>query len=199
MAALSFTIDVSKLTEWAGELSRYTIRLAAKNAINRTARRARNEAIKTIATDIGVSTARVKKSVSALRAASPWNLKAEFTASAQRIGILNVTGARVLRLGGLTASTYRLTGGGSSSLNVAKAFRVKANGGTFVAVRKGGSRLPLKGIYAEHPATALGQKNAAARQQWQKVVDADMPAELSKGFQAVLDGMRPPADSGSNT
>jgi hypothetical protein len=56
-----------------------------------------------------------------------------------------VSGATVTRPVGLTASTYRLTGGGAANLTVRDAFLVHANGGT----RKTGDRLPIKGIYAE--------------------------------------------------
>lgn len=196
---LTFSLDASELAKWGEKLSQYTIRLAAKNAINRVARRARNEAIKTIAADIGIPAARVKQSVSKLRTASPWKLSADWDAKAARIGILNTSGAKVMKLGGLTARTFRLTGGGSSSLSVGKAFVVKANGGRFVAYRKNGSRLPIKAIYAEHAATAIGQDNGAARVQWQRTVAAELPKELGTSLQAVLDSRNPPSDAGSNS
>lgn len=44
--------------------------------------------------------------------------------------------------GGMTGSTYWLTGGGSSSLKIRDAFLVSANGGTFIAIRRSESRLP---------------------------------------------------------
>jgi hypothetical protein len=44
-----------------------------------------------------------------------------------------------------------------------QALIIHANGGQFVAYRKTKQRLPVKGVYAEMPNTAMGQDGAAAR------------------------------------
>lgn len=126
-------------------------------------------------------------------------LSASFTASKMRIRML-ATGATVSRPGGLTGSTSRLTGGGSASLNVKDAFIVNANGGRFVAIRKGTPRLPIKGIYAETPSTALGQSGAAAQVAWQNAANDEFATGLSAETQKQLrsEGIpySAPADAG---
>ncbi|MEH2561691.1 hypothetical protein [Bradyrhizobium sp. AZCC 2289] len=65
---------------------------------------------------------------------------------------------------------------------------MNANGGRFVAFRRGSERLPIKGIYAESPSTAMGQDGAAARVTWQneasKRLATGLPAEVQKQLAA---------------
>lgn len=140
---LTVTIDASKLTKWAGDLSARGMRNAIRRAVDKSATAARKIALENISKDIGVPKARIKNAVSKVRRTTLTNLSASFTASKMRISILP-TGASVTRPGGLTGSTFRLTGGCSASLNVKEAFIVNANGGRFVAVRRSKSRLPIK-------------------------------------------------------
>ena len=49
-------------------------------------------------------------------------------------------------------------GGGSASLHAQHAFLMTVNGATFVVQRRGKSRFPVKGIFAESPATGMGQQ-----------------------------------------
>ncbi|WP_271565726.1 hypothetical protein [Bradyrhizobium sp. CCBAU 11386] len=90
------------------------------------------------------------------------------------------------RPGGMTGSTYRLTGGGSASLNVRDAFLVSANGGTFIAIRRSKSRLPIKGVFAETPSTALGQDGAAARKAWDRAANSELATRLPQEIQKQL-------------
>jgi hypothetical protein len=188
VALLNVTVDASKLEGWARELSDRGFRNAIRRAVDQSARAARKATIPLIAADIGVSKAKIAASVPKVVATKAGDLTARWTIGKLRIGIGNVSGATVTRLGGLTASTHRLTGGGSASLHVGKAFLVKANGGTFVAFRKTGSRLPIKGIYAESPSTAMGQDGAAARVAWQAEAQRQLaqrlPVEVQKQFAA---------------
>ena len=192
-------IDTADLLRWATELSASKFKLAAKNSLNRAARAARTQAIKDIAADVGVSTARVRPGVSALRTASPSNLSASWTASKVRVGILATAGAVIARSGGLTASTFRATGGGSASLSAPKAFVIKSNGGRVVMVRRGKGRSAIKGVFAEMPSTALAQPNSAPRREWHHHAEINIKRELEVGLQAVLNRASPPSDSGSNT
>jgi hypothetical protein len=105
----------------------------------------------------------------------------------------DVQGASVTKTG-LHASTQRLTGGGSASVDVKKAFVVKmANGAKFVAYRVGKSRLPIKGIYAAMPNTTMAQQDGAARIMWQKTAEAELakrvPIEVQKAL--VKEGLSP--------
>lgn len=183
MSLLNVVFDARRLEAWASEISARGFRNAIRRAVDQSARAARKVAVDVIARDIGVSKARIKAAVPKVVATKAGDLTARWTVSKLRIGILNTAGATVARYGGLTASTHRLTGGGSASLNVGKAFIVSANSGRFVAFRKSKSRLPLKGIYAETPATAMGQDRAAARVTWQKSADAELATRLPREVQ----------------
>jgi Prophage minor tail protein Z (GPZ) len=196
---LEVKLDATKLEAWASELSARGIRNAIRRAVDKSATAARRLALEVIAKDIGVPKARIKDAVSKVRRTTQTNLSASFTASKMRISML-ATGASVSHPGGLTGSTYRLTGGGSASLNVKEAFIVNANGGRFVAVRRSKSRLPIKGIFAETPSTALGQSGAAAQVAWEKEANKQLaerlPAEIQR--QLLSEGIpySAPADTG---
>ncbi|WP_338687751.1 phage tail protein [Bradyrhizobium sp. 26S5] len=200
MTMLQVNVDATSLERWARELSTRGIRNAIRRAVDRSATAARKVALEVIAKDAGVSVARIRPGVTKVRRTTQSDLSASFTANKLRIGILNTEGATVSRRGGLHASTFRLTGGGSSSLDVAKAFVIRANGGKFVAIRRGRERLPVKGIYAEQPSTAMAQDNGAARLAWQKEANAQvaqrLPQEIQK--QLLAEGLpySPPADTG---
>lgn len=200
MALLNVKLDTTQLEAWASELSARGMRNAIRRAVDQSATAARRIALDTIARDIGVSKGRIKEAVGKVRRSSQTNLSASFTASKLRLGILNVAGASVTKGSGLQASTHRLSGGGSASLDIRKAFVIHANGGTFVAFRKGRERLPLKGVYAEHPATALGQDGAAAQTAWRKAADAELatrlPREIQRQFFREKLSAGTPADTG---
>ena len=152
---------------------------------DKSATAARRVALDVIAKDIGVPKARIKDAVSKVRRTTQTSLWASFTASKMRISML-ATGASVTRPGGLTGSTFRLTGGGSASLNVKEAFIVNANGGRFVAIRRSKSRLPIKGIFAETPSTALGQPGAASPVAWEKEANKQLTERLPAEIQRQL-------------
>jgi hypothetical protein len=200
MSLLNVKLDTSKLEEWASELSTRGMRNAIRRAVDQSATAARKVALKTIAADIGVATAKVTDAVGKVRRTMQTNLSASFTTSKQRINILSTTGASISRGTGLTASTFRLTGGGSAGLNVKEAFVVEANGGRFVAIRRGKERLPIKGVFAESPNTAMGQDGAAAQTAWRKAADAELatrlPREIQRQFYRETLSAATPADTG---
>lgn len=188
---LNVSLNTSKLASWANELSERGMRNAIRRTADQSARAARRITIPIIAADIGVAKSKIAAAVPKVVTTKAGDLAARWTISKLRIGILNVQGASVVRMGGLNASTHRLTGGGSASLNVGKAFIIHSNGATFVAYRKGKQRLPIKGIYAESPSTAMGQVWAAARVTWEKAANAELstrlPVEVQK--QLVAEGL----------
>jgi len=191
---LNVAIDAKQLAAWAQELSERGFRNALRRAIDQSARAARKITIDVIAKDIGVAKSKIAAAVPKVVATKAGDLAARWRVCKLRIGILNTEGATVSRSGGLSARTHRLTGGGSASLNVRKAFVITtAAGGRFVAFRKSQERLPLKGVYAEHPATAMAQDRAAARVTWQKEADRQLttrlPVEVQKAF--VKEGLSP--------
>jgi hypothetical protein len=194
MGLLEVKLDTSKLSQWASELSERGFRNALRRAIDQSARAARKVAIDAIAKDIGVSKGKIRAATPKVVTTKAGSLSATWTVLKMRIGILDTAGSSVPRAGGLRASTHRLGSGGSSHLDVSKAFLVTtASGGKFVAYRKGKERLPIKGIYAEHPATALGQNGSAAQTTWKKEADTQLatrlPIEIQKAL--VTEGLSP--------
>jgi len=182
--SLKVEVDASALERWASELSARGLKNAIRRAVDQSARAARKIAVPIIAKDIGVSAARIKAAVPKVKATTATSLSASWTIGKLRVGIMNVSGAKVSRYGGLTASTHRLTGGGSATLHIGKAFLVKTGGGErYVAYRKGSARSPIKGVYAEHPATAMRQPNAAARKTWQREADSQLGIRLPREIQ----------------
>ncbi|MGY3618420.1 hypothetical protein [Bradyrhizobium sp. USDA 10063] len=197
---LNVKVDASAFEKWAETLSARGLRNAIRRAIDKSAGAARKAALKTMVQDSGAPAARIKPGVSKVKRTTQFSLSASFTASKLRIGIMQTSGAKVSRPGGLHASTFRATGGGSASLDVRRAFLISANGGRFVAIRKGKERLPIKGIYAAMPNTMMAQDAGAARQAWQKAAEAKLsellPAEIQK--QLIAEGLpyTAPADEG---
>ena len=188
MAALGVKLDAKALDHWAQTLSSRGFRNAIRRAVDKSATAARKVAVKTIAADIGVSTRRLGKAVTKLGRTTQYNLSASFTATKSAINML-ATGAEVSRPGGMTGSTYRLTGGPSSSLRVKSAFLMTVNGKSFIVIRKGKERPPARGLYAETASYALGE--GVARKIWEKEADkqlvARLPAEIAR--QMLAEGM----------
>lgn len=197
MAPLTITLDAKPMEQWADTLSTRGFKNSIRRAVDKSATAARKVALDTIAKDIGVPKARLRTAVTKLRRTTQYNLSASFTASKSAINML-ATGATVTRAGGMTGSTYRLTGGASASLQIKNAFVMTVNGASFVVVRKGKSRLPVKGIFAETASYALGE--GAANKVWQKEANKQLaerlPVEIAK--QLIAEGMpyTAPADTG---
>lgn len=180
MGLINTSIDVHRLEAWALELSEKGMRNAIRRAVDQSARFARKVTIDVIAKDIGVSKSKIAAAVPKVVTTKAGDLSARWTISKLRISIADVSGASISKGSGLRASTHRLTGGGSAALDVSKAFLVTmANGARFVAYRKSKSRLPIKGIYAETPATAMGQQDGAARKMWEKTANQELSRRLA--------------------
>ena len=187
MTLLNVSLDTKQLTAWASELSTRGMRNAIRRAVDQSARYARKVTIKVIAADIGVSASKIKAATPKIQTTTAGNLSARWTVTKMRIGILDTAGAKISRATGLQASTNKVTGGGSASLDISKAFVLRLkNGATFVAYRKGKERLPIKGVYAEHPATALGQDGAAANKTWKQEADKQLATRLPIEIQKAL-------------
>lgn len=190
---LTVNLDTSGMTRWAEELSARGLRNAIRRAVDQSARAARRQTVPVIAADIGVSKAKIRAATPKVQTTKQSDLSARWTVSKMRIGILNVSGAKVARIGGLSASTHRLGGGGSSHLRIARAFKTGANGGNFVAYRTGKARYPIKAVHAEHPATAMGQNNAPARKMWVKTANKELNVRLGSEIakQLIAEGLGP--------
>jgi hypothetical protein len=183
------TLDVSQLTTQLEQAARQTVN-ALRRAVDRSARAARKDAIKTMAEDIGVPKSQFAKSVPPVRGSTQGNISASWTVSKARISALKV-GQFTPQLselrGSFSGSTFRLTGGGSSSLNVSKSFVMKApNGATLLLVRHGKD---IKAVYAESPKTGMGQDDGAPRKTWERVAERELQANVVAEMQKALDGV----------
>jgi len=200
MAPLTVKLDSKAMQAWAEELSQRGMRNAIRRAVDQSATAARRVALDTVAKDIGVTKGRIKDAVGKVKRTTQTNLSASFTTGKAKINILATSGATISRGSGLAASTFRLTGGSSANLNVKDAFIVQANGGRFVAIRRGKDRLPIKGVFAESPNTAMGQDGAAAQTAWRRAADAELatrlPREIQRQFFSEKRSAATPADTG---
>ncbi len=188
MGDVSITMDTRQLVEQLETAARETVN-ALRRAVDRSARSARQEAIANLVQDIGVPKSQFAKAVPPVRGSTQGNISASWTVSKARISALKV-GQFTPQLselrGSYSGSTFRLTGGGSSSLNVPKSFVMKApNGATLLMVRHGKD---IKAVYAESPKTGMGQDDGAPRRQWEKTAERELAANVAKEMQAALDG-----------
>ncbi len=171
---------------------------AMRRTVDKTARAARKDAIKTMAKDIGVPASKFRDATPLVRGSTQNNLSAVWTIKKKAIGALNVgtflSGMNANR-GSYTGSTFRLTGGGSASLNIPKAFVIEANGGRALMVRTGKGRKDFKPVYIEMPSTGMAQDKAAPRVDWTKAVDRLLASTMAAEIQHALDGVAGPNPS----
>ncbi len=194
-AEIRVELDVREFVQRM-ELSAREVINAMRRTVDKTARAARKDAIKVMAADIGVPVAKFRDAVPPVKATRQGNLTATWTISKKAIGILNTgTFAPVLdaRRGSFSGSTFKLTGGGSSSLSIGKVFILEANGGRALMVRTGPGKSAFKPIYTEMPSTSMSQSDGAPRKDWQRVADATLGPMMSAEIQKALDGQTGPA------
>jgi hypothetical protein len=56
-------------------------------------------------------------------------------------------------------------------------------GNRFIVQRRGNERVPVKGIFAESPSTAMSQPGAAAQVAWKKSAEAELSQRLGREVQ----------------
>ncbi len=187
---LNVRLDVDQFVERMEGSAREVVN-GLRRAVDRTARAARKDAIKTMAADIGRPMGDFRDAVPPVKASTQSNISASWTIKKKKLGILP-TGAFVPGMswnrGAFTGSSFRATGGGSSSLNIPKAFVMKANGGQVLMVRTGPGKRDFKAVYAEMPVTAMRQGDAAPRRVWTMTANRELSANVSREVQAALDG-----------
>ncbi len=172
------------------DLSSREVRNACRRAVDKAARTARRETIETMARDINTSKAAFRRAVPPVKASTQTSLSASWTISKARVLIAQTVGASLPVRGasGLTASTFALTGGGSASLNIPKAFTIRAGGNTLVMIRTGKGRAAIRAVYAESPATGMTQAGGAPRKKWEQIAARELNALLPAEVQRALDG-----------
>jgi hypothetical protein len=187
MVDLSVKIDASKMTAWAEKLvTGKGLVNALRRATDQSARAARKAVLPVIDQELGVPRVKWKGSVGKVLTTTASNLSARIIVSKQRVGILDAKGATISKPGGLRASIHSLSGGGSSHLDVKRAFLVTTSkGGRFVATRVGKARLPLHGLYATD-ARVLGQSGNPVQEKWREAAEREMHQRVTVEVQRHL-------------
>jgi hypothetical protein len=191
---IAVKLDVRAFVDRLNLSARETVN-ALRRSVDRTARAARKEAVRTMAADIGVSQSKFKDAVPLVRASTQANISATWQIRKKAISILNVgtfTPVLSANRGSFNGSTFRLSGGGSSRLEIGKAFILESNGGRVLMVRTGSGKKDFKPVYAESPKTGMAQDDAAPRKAWTKTADATLGATLGAELQRALDGQTGP-------
>lgn len=184
--------------ENALDLASRETRNALRRSVDRAARTARRETIPIMAADIGVPKSVFAKATPPVKASTQSNLSATWAVSKARISALKIgklqPGPSKLR-GSFLGSTFRLTGGGSSSLSIPKAFVMNVKGGPQLMVREGKGRSAIKGVYAEMPRTGMEQTHGAPRLKWENVAARELAKEVAANLGVTLGGGTVPTTS----
>jgi hypothetical protein len=183
------SLDTRQFVAQLETAARQTVN-ALRRSVDRTARAARKEAIAKMSPDIGTPKRDFARGIGPVKASTQSNISASWTTTQSRTPALKVaefTPVLSALRGSADVSTYRLTGGPSSHLNLPKAFIMRAsNGAELLMVRKGGKIHP---IYAASPKTLMGEDNAAPHKAWEKVAERELQANLNTEMQKALDGV----------
>ena len=142
--------------------------------------------------DIGVPASKFRDATPLVKGSTQNSLSAVWTIKKKAIGALNAgtfAPGMSYNRGSYSGSTFRLTGGGSASLNIPKAFVIEANGGRALMVRTGRGRKDFKPVYLEMPSTGMAQDKAAPRVDWTKAVDRLLGSTMATEIQLALDGV----------
>lgn len=195
--SLTVRLDAKELVDVLDLASRET-RNACRRAVDRSARTARRNTIDALSQDIGTAKDDFAKSVPPIKASTQTSLSASWTVGKARILIVKTSGVHLPVRGasGLTASTFRSTGGRSAMLNAPKAFTIRVGGQTLVMVRTGKGRSAIRAVYAENPVAGMSQDDGAPRRVWQRVAAQELSRELPTELAKVFAGQRPGLSSG---
>lgn len=187
--SISTTMDVSALTKQLETAARQTVN-ALRRSVDRAARSARKESIAKMSADIGLPKSAFARGIGPVKASTQTNISASWTTKQSKSSGLKVAKfipqVSALR-GAADVSSYRLTGGPSSHLNLPKAFIMRAsNGAELLMVRKGGKIHP---IYAASPKTLMGEDDAVPQKVWKTTAERELSNNLSVEMQKALDGV----------
>jgi len=169
---------------------------AMRCVVSKVARDARRTALDAGARDMDVSSARAKKGIATVRAARASDLTATWTINTVDVSIADTNDAALAnaaaRKGPLAAAIEKLSGGGSSHLQVRRAFGIfGANSGKSIIMRRfGPGKGDIKRVEGEMFVTSMKQEGGAARIAWQKQAEAQMRIRTSEAVAAALSGSR---------
>ena len=199
MTAINVRLDASQLIERMEFVTREAHN-AIRQGLAKAARAARRDALDAFASDANVTSTRAKRAQPTVKIDG---LVASWSPSKSAAGLGSTGGVSATREGGLLASTFVRTGGGSASLVARHGFIIRANGGTVAFNRTGFGpgthrRVGLTKLYAENANAGLAQDDGAPRKAWQTSADQHVEADIGAAIQMILDGIAPGSDSGTD-
>jgi hypothetical protein len=160
-----------------------------RNALDRTARRAYNEAKRNVVADVGSADA--KAGISTLKRPSAYDLSARFSLYPQRITARKIgkfIPGKSWNRGSFSGHTSNISPGRSKNLNISKAFVIR-NNADIVMVRVGSGKNAIKAVYATHPATTFKEaKGGKPAELWKQDINQTLPNELNKELAKVFAG-----------
>lgn len=175
MIDLMFELDTRQLEAWAAQTTKEMTR-QLRGAVDKSARYARAQTIPVMAKDSGVPAARFRAATPLVRGSSASDLSAKWTVAKSANFIRGAAGSY---------STFAVTGGGSASLSLPKAFSL---GGKGVFVRRGPGKQNFKPVYAESPVTGMSQEDGAPRKKWEEAGEVSLSLLTAAAVQAALKG-----------
>jgi hypothetical protein len=191
---IAVKLDVAQFVERMNLSAKEAVN-AMRRSVDKTARAARRDAVKTMAKDIGVPASKFRDAVPLVKASTQNNISASWTIKKKAMNALNVgtfTPVMSALRGSFSGSTFKLSGGGSSSLNIGKSFIIHANGGTALMIRTGKGKNAFRPVWIEMPSTGMAQDDAAPRKAWTATADNMLTATLGAEIQRALDGQTGP-------
>jgi len=188
MSGVTIRFDDRDLQAW-GKQAVKLVENSIRSAVDKAARRARADAIKVMSADSLVPRARFAKAVPPVRTTRPGSMVATWTIGKSANSIRG-PGGRVIsvipRNTTAAASSYVLSGGGSSRMTLARAFVISARGGRVVMTRTGPGKRDIKPVYAESPHTGM-KGNRRPKVIWQQTAEAKLRELAPAAIQAALD------------
>ncbi len=167
---------------------------ALAGATNTATKAARKYTVPVVKQDANLSES-LSNEIGRVQLASPGNLTARVAFKPGRHSILRTGGATFSpgmswNRGSLSASTHRLSGGGSASLSVPKAFILRGSGhGKFmVASRTGKARKAFKVIYAASAKATMHNEAQRPAQTFIEVAQRELDREVSSVLETAFAG-----------
>lgn len=201
-AIVTVKFDTADFNAWS---TRVVAQLgnAIAGGLNVASTQARKAAIATEVQDSQIPRAALKDTLNDVTRARAGSLVNTWRPPKDRSMIRGSGGARFAPglKGPLTGSTFVVTGGGSSSLTLARGFTMTGRSGNVLVVERTGKGRhgSLKGakiIYAESPKQAIKQGSSAPTKDWQKTAERAVAEKIAERIGRVLAGATVAVDDG---
>jgi len=199
---LTVKLDVSQLVNRM-EGAAVELLKGLRNAVDRSARAARKDALNQAAADIGGGLRMAKTGMPLVKASSMGNLTASWTVPSKFTNATKISGMTLMKGVGLKMSTYRETGGPSANLLAPHAFGLTTAAGVYLAMLrtkhgKGTHRGGLRAVSAEMTRTSMEQQDGAAAIKWKRTATELLATSAAAAVQTALDGGHASSNAGSD-